>query len=465
MTPGSTSYELLWQHAPCGHLVTTADGVIVDANETLLAWTGHTRDELLGSLFRDLLDPGSAFFYETRQQPVLRLNGAVREVSLVVRRADGTAFPILMNAMLGHDPATTGVQISIFDATERHEYERELLLSQRAAEASEARVRVLQDASREFGAAASSEALIDALVISARTALSATSSAVMLPDADGVLTVVAGGYPIGDHVRPMMPSGVAFAENRVVVIATREEAGEVHEDLLEYMRSNRIESLIAVPLVDGGQPLGVIASLFARRRDFDEATIDLQVALARQAAQALERIRLQEALQELALHDQLTGLANRTLLKELLAHGVRSSTDDGLALAVIFLDLDGFKRVNDSLGHAAGDAVLTEVGVRLRSVVREGDSIGRFGGDEFVIVCADANAEIALAVAERVRAVVEQPLESVPPEYPVSASVGVAVLNPGLDRVLTVDELLDRADDAMYAAKTAGKNRVVLVEL
>lgn len=464
MTDAPPRFEHLWQHAPCGHLVTTADDVIVDINQTLLDWTGYSRDAIIGTAFRDLLDPGSAFFYETRQQPVLRLDGEVREVSLVVRRADGSAFPVLLNAVLG-ELSEAAVQISIFDATERHEYERELLLSQRAAEASEARVRVLQDASREFGAAASSEALIETLVSIVRTSVDATSTAVMLPDADGVLTVVAGGYTIGNPVPPTMPSGLAFAANEVVTVASREEAPNVHPELLEYMRSARFESIIAVPLSDGSRPLGVVASSFARRRTFDPATVELQVALARQAAQSLDRIGLQEELQQLALHDQLTGLANRTLLKELLSQGMRSSTRDGHALAVIFLDLDGFKKVNDSLGHAAGDAVLQEVGLRLRSVVREGDSIGRFGGDEFVIVCEDADAEAAMAVAERVRAIVGEPLEAVPPQFPVSASVGVAVLNPALGRVLVVDELLNRADDAMYSAKTAGKNRVVLVEL
>ena len=464
MTDNQPRFEHLWQHAPCGHVVTTAEDLILDVNKTLLDWTGYTRETLIGTAFRDLFDPGSAFFYETRQQPVLRLNGEVREVSLVVRRADGSAFPVLLNAVLG-ELQDAAVQISIFDASDRHEYERELLLSQRAAEASEERVRVLQDASRVFGAAASSESLIEALVSTVRNAVSATATSVMLPDADGVLTVVAGSYTIGDPVPVTMPSGIAYSEGRVVTVASREEAPEINPDLLEYMRGARFESIIAVPLSDGGTPLGVVASSFARRRDFEPAATELQVALARQATQALERIRLQEALTQLALHDQLTGLANRTLLKDLLSEGMQSAEDTEGSLAVIFLDLDGFKRVNDALGHAAGDAVLQEVGFRLRGVVRQGDSIGRFGGDEFVVVCVDADAEAALAVANRIRAAVEEPLEAVPAEFPVSASVGVAVFRPRGGRVLLTDELLNRADDAMYSAKTAGKNRVVLVEL
>jgi len=464
MTLETPRFEHLWQHAPCGHLVTSADDVIVEVNQTLLDWTGYSRDALIGTLFRELLDPGSAFFYETRQQPVLRLNGQVREVSLVVRRADGTSFPVLLNAVLG-ELADAAVQVSLFDATDRHEYERELLLSQRAAEASEERVRVLQDASRIFGAATSSESLIEALVSTVRDAAAATATSVMLPDADGVLTVVAGAYTIGDAVQPQMPSGIAYTEGRVVTVGSREDAALLHPDLLEYMRGARIESIIAVPLTDGETPLGVVASSYARKRDFDLAAIELQIALARQAAQTLERLRLQELLTQLALHDQLTGLANRTQLKLQLAEGLRAAEEEEHPLAVIFLDLDGFKKVNDSLGHAAGDEVLREVALRLRGVVRQGDAIGRFGGDEFVVVCENADAEAAQAVADRIRATVAEPLEAVPAEFPVSASVGVAVFRPTLGRVLATDELLNRADDAMYAAKTGGKNRVVLVHI
>jgi len=129
-------------------------------------------------------------------------------------------------------------------------------------------------------------------------------------------------------------------------------------------------------------------------------------------------------------------------------------------MAVIFLDLDGFKGVNDALGHAVGDAVLTEVAHRIRTVVRMDDAVGRYGGDEFVVVCQDADFAAADEIAARIRAEIALPMEGIPPELQVTASVGVATYVPDADDLPSNDELLVLADDAMYAAKSSGKDQV-----
>jgi diguanylate cyclase (GGDEF)-like protein len=125
----------------------------------------------------------------------------------------------------------------------------------------------------------------------------------------------------------------------------------------------------------------------------------------------------------------------------------------------MFLDLDGFKPVNDRLGHQTGDEVLREVARRLRSVVRESDVIGRFGGDEFIVLCPETGDEQAELIAERLRDAVAQPMEWLPAGFAVSASVGVVVHASGEHRP-TTDELLEIADSEMYRAKNSGRNRV-----
>jgi diguanylate cyclase (GGDEF)-like protein len=159
----------------------------------------------------------------------------------------------------------------------------------------------------------------------------------------------------------------------------------------------------------------------------------------------------------------LTGLANRQLLQMRLNQAIATAKRSSRPLAVVFLDLDGFKVVNDNCGHAVGDSVLRQVADRLRSSVRATDTIGRYGGDEFVVICEDTDADAVGHVTDRILSSVKQPLEDVPNEYPVSASIGVALFAPEAESVVTTDGILGIADAAMYQSKNAGKDRVTVV--
>jgi diguanylate cyclase (GGDEF)-like protein/PAS domain S-box-containing protein len=437
------THRSLFDQAPCGLLVADADGVITAVNQTMLAWTGLRREDVVGRSFRDLLDSGSRIFHETRYLPVLALAGEVREVALGMSRADGSVLSVLVNSRVVED----GVRIAVFDSTSRHGYERELLAAQRQAESSEKRVRALQDASTAFGACTSEDELAEALVASARSAFSAAAASVSLLDGAGVMMPIAGGPAME------LPSDASFAVS---------DLAEARPQLAASLRSARYESFSVVPLVeDGGSPLGSLQCFFARRRTFDEHDRELQFALARQAAQVLARIRLQRELENLALHDPLTGLANRLLIRERLTQGIAASARSGSAMAVIFLDLDGFKAVNDNLGHGVGDEVLKTVADRLRRVVRLGDVLGRFGGDEFVVICEDAGDSAARHIASRIARAIREPFDGV--TYPVTASIGVAVRLPSPGSGNDAVELLGMADAAMYASKNAGKDRVTVV--
>jgi diguanylate cyclase (GGDEF)-like protein len=169
------------------------------------------------------------------------------------------------------------------------------------------------------------------------------------------------------------------------------------------------------------------------------------------------------ATQELgrrALHDDLTGLPNRALFWEHLAHRMALAGRRQTGFAVLFLDLDDFKLVNDTLGHAAGDRLLVDVASRLRASLRAGDTAARVGGDEFVVLLDDvATTEAAMVVTERLSETLRAPYEIGTDRRIVTASVGVAV---GPDGLGTADEVVAAADGAMYEAKRRGGGRCVL---
>jgi diguanylate cyclase (GGDEF)-like protein/PAS domain S-box-containing protein len=168
-----------------------------------------------------------------------------------------------------------------------------------------------------------------------------------------------------------------------------------------------------------------------------------------------ERKRLEQQLVHQAFHDPLTGLANRALFRDRVSHALTLARRHGHALTVLFLDLDDFKKVNDSLGHDIGDRLLIAAAERFRSCTRVTDTVARFGGDEFAILLEERGAVDATALVERLREAMEPPFLLGGNEVHVHASIGIASAG-GAD---TADDLLRNADVAMYAAKRSGKGR------
>jgi diguanylate cyclase (GGDEF)-like protein len=173
-----------------------------------------------------------------------------------------------------------------------------------------------------------------------------------------------------------------------------------------------------------------------------------------------------------ALHDALTGLPNRSLLVDRLEAALGRSTRERLDVGVLYCDLDGFKEVNDSAGHAAGDAVLIEVSRRLLGSVREGDTVARLGGDEFVIVVEPWNRStrtnlskgsvLSVEVAQRILRALAKPFLLDGVAYDISASIGVAYrsTDTGGTNAERAAQTIANADSAMYEAKKNGKNRI-----
>jgi diguanylate cyclase (GGDEF)-like protein/PAS domain S-box-containing protein len=224
-------------------------------------------------------------------------------------------------------------------------------------------------------------------------------------------------------------------------VADGESYGYRGETRCEHARGHPVWISLTVSPVYDSQ--GILSYLIAQIEDISE------------------RKESEERLTRQALHDSLTGLPNRTLFADRVRMATARRGAQGFA--IIYLDLDGFKLVNDTLGHAAGDQVLVEVARRLERLLRVGDTLARLGGDEFALLCEGVGEAEATTIADRVIHALTTPIVVQDREIIQAASIGIALFGPGVG-LEEPDEMLGEADMAMYRAKAAGKSRYALFE-
>ena len=226
-----------------------------------------------------------------------------------------------------------------------------------------------------------------------------------------------------------------------------------------HLIDHGVVSSVNVVIGNPEAPLGVLSANARSLRAFVDTDIDFLQSVAHMLAAAIESRHTEARMRHDALHDALTGLPNRTLLLDRLRHALDRASRDSTRVAVLFLDLDNLKVINDSLGHGAGDELLRAIGPRLHNELRASDTVARFGGDEFAVVCEDvADDEHAVLIARRLVEAFEDPFTVGGEARFGSASVGVVVTDPLAPR--SADGLLSDADAAMYRAKERGRGRV-----
>jgi diguanylate cyclase (GGDEF)-like protein len=240
-----------------------------------------------------------------------------------------------------------------------------------------------------------------------------------------------------------------------------------------YLASRSLRDAVMAPLLGSEGVVGVmvVGNRLGDVSTFQDEDLKLLETLAKHVAVSLENGRLEDSLAQLtrlkeelrhqAFHDSLTRLPNRTLFTERVAHAVSRRTRTHKSLAVLFLDVDDFKTINDSLGHTAGDQVLITVADRLARCLRPTDTVARLGGDEFGILLDDMNdPSDALMAAERIIGTLGEPTHLAGREMSIKASVGITLDSDGAD----AETLLRNADLAMYMAKRRGKGRYQVFE-
>jgi diguanylate cyclase (GGDEF)-like protein len=222
------------------------------------------------------------------------------------------------------------------------------------------------------------------------------------------------------------------------------------------------EQGLAVPVMSGARPLGLVTLAWEAAASLDDDLRGFAEALGGQLGEFLVRKRADELLLHQAVHDPLTDLPNRVLFFDRLDHAIRRQQREHAPLAVLFLDFDGFKAVNDRFGHAGGDEVLRRAADRVAGSLRAEDTVARFGGDELVILSEHvAGPARGALIAERIIESLRAPIDLNGEQLVVSASIGISIAPV---EGATRDELLRSADAAMYRAKALGTGRYVIAE-
>ncbi|MFC3386422.1 putative bifunctional diguanylate cyclase/phosphodiesterase [Couchioplanes azureus] len=254
-------------------------------------------------------------------------------------------------------------------------------------------------------------------------------------------------------------AGLAVMTNELVLVEDYENSPFAIPDVVR----SRLRAVMAVPVHENGAVVGCLTvGTYKGPRQWDKQSQEVLRAFAEHVSLALTDAQTLEAMNQ-AFHDSLTGLASRALFLNRLDGAFASAREAGTGLAVLFVDLDRFKVVNDSLGHAAGDLLLTGVAGRLKACLRPLDSAARLGGDEFAVLLPAAHGvDEAVPVAERILQALREPFDLAGKETFVSCSVGIAYSPAGA--IDGAQELMVQADLAMYQAKKAGKDRVEIFE-
>ena len=434
----------------------TADGIhivdcesmrLIDVNETACRYLGYGREELLALELAEIA-PGLAREKLKRIYEALFAGpDVVQRDEIAHRRKDGTLIPIEITRrgvlIEGRRLAVNVVR----DITER----------KRAEERQAAHLRYQERIAR-FGQSALVKREPGELVAQAVQAVLEALAA----DAVAFLDVEAGKELV---LRALVGVAAPGAQSGGIVCAPGSPLYEAMQSgtrvlaegaSLPFSWSRELGSVALVPVRGGDRVRGVLCVCYRQPAAFAAEELNFVDAAASVLSTALQRIDSEGRLAYLAQFDPLTGLPNRALLADRFSQMIVQAKRRSSPLAVLFIDLDEFKMVNDTLGHAGGDALLKEAAVRLQSSVRSGDTVARISGDEFAVVLADlARAEDAALVAQKILERLAAAFEVLGNETFVTASIGIAGFpGDGAD----AETLIGAADAAMYRAKQSGRN-------
>lgn len=451
-------FRALVQHGSDVLTVLNADGTIRYANPAAVRVFGFDEQELgRDPLMR--VHPDDAAGIQAIFERILETPGVTGPGRVRARHADGSyrVIEAVANNLIA-DPEINGVIVTARDVTDQDRAEM-LVTAQAAVLERVARGRALPETLEAVCRLV--EDCVDGAVVS-----------VMLTEPGRHRLILSAGPNLPSALRDALRAGVGIRDGGGACASAAARAAEVVVDdvgndpsvapFRGVLAEAGLHACWAIPILASvdRRVLGTLSVYWARARQPTEEDRRVLDALANLAAIAIEHKASEEQLEYQALHDPLTGLPNRMLFLGFLSGALARAGRSRTGTAVLFLDLDAFKVFNDSMGHEFGDELLVAVAQRLRETLRPGDTVARFGGDEFTILCDELNApdarRHAIDVAERVLEALAAPFVIDETERFLSASIGIALATGGGDHP---EHLLRDADAAMYRAKDQGKDR------
>jgi diguanylate cyclase (GGDEF)-like protein/PAS domain S-box-containing protein len=448
-----------------GVLVRDRDAAIVTCNASAERILGRSLDQMKGS---DYFDPsweafredGSPFPYDQRPaHAALRTGQSQSNVVMELRKSDGSVLWLSTSAqpLFGEsDTAPSGVLTTITDITQRKLAElrqgMEHSVTRLLSEAETAEVvmpKIIRTICEALGFACGARMLLDEGERIIRCAETWS-----VPVVEVIEFIAAGRQPMGPQrtegglIRRVWSSGEPVWITDVVEDASFRRA--------PLAAKAGLRAAFAFPILFGNEVFGVMEFFSRASRPPEEVLLQSVRSIGAQIGQFMARRQAEERVHHLAHYDELTGLPNRSMFNQRLSHALAQARRHAKPLAILFIDLDRFKNINDTLGHEAGDRVLKEVGQRLQGCLREGDTVGRLGGDEFVVLIEELPEPVHVAaVAQKILAAVVKPFVVGAQEFHITASIGISTYP---DDSEDMQGLLKNADIAMYRAKEQGKN-------
>ncbi|MFN8104608.1 MAG: EAL domain-containing protein [Acidimicrobiia bacterium] len=447
-------FRSLVQNASDLIMVTDAAGTLTYLSPSITRLLGWRFEDLVGRSILTLVHPDDAALM--RMRALAPTSGAAQPFDIRVRSADAgeRLFEVVVTNLLS-EPTVRGYVANARDVTAQRHHEGQL---SRMAE----RQRTVAELGRRALEGEDLDSLMTAAARVAAITLGTEYAAVLelLVDRNRLAVRWAYGWPQEWLGRTLVTADADSQAGRsleatqpVVVHGLSEEKFPASRPLHEM----GVDSGVDVRIGDRGNPFGVLAVHTRKPRRFSTDDLHFLQNVAHVLAAAVGRRRAEEETRHRALHDDLTGLPNRALLIDRIEQALARCERNGTRCAVMFCDVDQFKVVNDSLGHTAGDELLVTVARRLTDVLRPDDTVARFGGDEFVIVCDSVTGEdAALEIAGRIADKVAEPVTVGDREIVLTTSVGIAF---GTGRATDPDALIADADAAMYHAKARGRAR------
>jgi len=442
-------FEAVFLNAGDAMLIADDDRRLVAANPAAALMFATPRDDLVGRRIDDLLPEGSRSDASASWDEFLGAGEGCGEMELV-RPAGGTV--------------STEYTAAAHFIPGRHILVMRDISARRGAEAEAQRHAAQQKEVAEFGERALREGNIDLLMEAATDRVASTLGveiASILELSTGECAFLTRAETTVSRGETRVPHGSSDSsqasftvrETQPVLVNDCEQESRFARD--PALRAWGVRSVLTVKIPGHLHPFGVLEAASASPRAFEEHDKTFLAAIANILADALTRAKSEEEMRNLALHDSLTGLPNRTLFFDRLTVALARTARLGTRVAVLFLDIDHFKSFNDTLGHRATDRLLTQVGARIERTMRETDTVARFGGDEFVVLCEDLDSgDEAEILTSRLVSAFEVPFSFGDEQHELSASIGVALSD---SENLDGEALLRDADIAMYRSKEGGR--------